>query len=91
MSINLSKKKRDNMLSFLKELKKKMEDKEDLRKLIEIERILQEKKYGLIWEEHKEKTDEILEKNIPILREIEDKKLTNPEKSGGGGYNPLII
>ena len=81
MSINLSKKKRDNMLSFLKELKKKMEDKEDLRKLIEIERI---------WEEHKEKTDEILEKNIPILREIEDKKLTNPEKSGGG-YNPLII
>lgn len=90
MSINLSKKKRDNMLSFLKELKKKMEDKEDLRKLIEIERILQEKKYGLIWEEHKEKTDEILEKNIPILREIEDKKLTNPEKSGGG-YNPLII
>ena len=89
MSINLSKKKRDNMLSFLKELKKKMEDKEDLRKLIEIERTLQEKKYGLIWEEHKEKTDEILEKNIPILREIEDKKLTNPEKSGG--YNPLII
>ena len=50
MSINLSKKKRDNMLSFLKELKKKMEDKEDLRKLIEIERTLQEKKYGLIWE-----------------------------------------
>lgn len=90
MSINLSKKKRDNMLSFLKELKKKMEDKEDLRKLIEIERTLQEKKYGLIWEEHKEKTDEILEKNIPILREIEDKKLTNPEKLGGG-YNPLII
>ncbi len=85
MSINLSKKKRDNMLSFLKELKKKMEDKEDLRKLIEIERTLQEKKYGLIWEEHKEKTDEILEKNIPILREIEDKKLTNPEKLGGGG------
>ena len=78
------------MLSFLKELKKKMEDKEDLRKLIEIERTLQEKKYGLIWEEHKEKTDEILEKNIPILREIEDKKLTNPEKSGGR-YNPLII
>ena len=90
MSINLSKKKRDNMLSFLKELKKKMEDKEDLRKLIEIERILQEKKYGLIWEEHKEKTDEILEKNIPILREIEEKKHTNPQKSGGG-YNPLII
>lgn len=85
MSINLSKKKRDNMLSFLKELKKKMEDKEDLRKLIEIERTLQEKKYGLIWEEHKEKTDEILEKNIPILREIENKKFTNPEKIGGGG------
>ena len=79
------------MLSFLKELKKKMEDKEDLRKLIEIERTLQEKKYGLIWEEHKEKTDEILEKNIPILREIEDKKLTNPEKSGGvQSFNYLI-
>ena len=85
MSINLSKKKRDNMLSFLKELKKKMEDKEDLRKLIEIERTLQEKKYGLIWEEHKEKIDEILERNIPILREIENKKFTNPVKIGGGG------
>lgn len=91
MSINLSKKRRDNMLSFLKELKKKMEDKEDLRKLIEIERTLQEKKYGLIWEEHKEKIDEILERNIPILREIEDKKLTNPEKIGGvDSFNYLI-
>ena len=92
MSINLSKKKRDNMLSFLKELKKKMEDKEDLRKLIEIERTLQEKKYGLIWEEHKEKIDEILERNIPILREIENKKFTNPEKIGGGvdSFNYLI-
>lgn len=92
MSINLSKKKRDNMLSFLKELKKKMEDKEDLRKLIEIERTLQEKKYGLIWEEHKEKIDEILERNIPILREIENKKFTNPVKIGGGvdSFNYLI-
>lgn len=40
-----------------------------------IETALTEKKYGLVFEEHEEEIDKKLIHNIPVFREIEDKKI----------------
>ena len=53
-AINLSKQRREKMISFLEELKKKNSDDESIKALNEIEIQLREKKYGLLWEEHSE-------------------------------------
>lgn len=77
--MNLSKIKREEMLDFLDELRKEHDDKESLRALNEIETALTEKKYGLVWEEHSEKVDEMLEHNIPIFVEDEVRKIVSDE------------
>lgn len=64
---NLSKIKREKMLDYLEKLKEINNDDENIRAITEIENALNEKKYGLVWEEHSEKVDEMLEHNIPIL------------------------
>lgn len=43
--------------------------------LKKIETALTEKKYGLVFEEHEEEIDKKLIHNIPVFREIEDKKI----------------
>lgn len=68
---NLSKIKREKMLDYLEKLKELNNDDENIRAITEIENALNEKKYGLVWEEHLEKVDEELVHNIPIF--IEDK------------------
>lgn len=73
--MNLSKLKRQEMLDFLNFLKSQHTDDESMRAINEIENALTEKKYGLVWEEHSEKVDEMLEHNIPIFVEQEDKKI----------------
>ena len=45
--------------------------------IAEIEKDLKGKKYGLVFEEHKEEIDEILENNIPILKEEHDLFISN--------------
>lgn len=78
---NLSQKKRQRMLDFLGILKKEHTDDESIRAFTEIENLLRDKKYGLVWEEHSERVDKMLEENIPILTEDSDKKISTSTKS----------
>lgn len=71
---NLSKIKREKMLDYLEKLKEINNDDENIRAITEIENALNEKKYGLVWEEHSEKVDEMLEHNIPIFVEDVNRK-----------------
>ena len=49
---NLSKIKCEKMLDYLEKLKEINNDDESIRAITEIENALNEKKYGLVWEEH---------------------------------------
>ena len=77
---NLSKIKREKMLKYLEKLKKINNDDENIRAITEIENALNEKKYGLVWEEHSEKIDEELIHNIPVFVEDEEIIITVYEK-----------
>lgn len=79
---NLSKQKRDELISFIEQLREKHTDDTSLIALNEIENILNEKKYGLVWEEHLERVDEELKHNIPVFTEIKDKKILKENVSG---------
>lgn len=81
---NISQQKRQKMLDFLNKLKEEQQDDDSLRALGEIETALNEKKYGLVWEKHTEKVDEMLENNIPIFKEVMDKKINVDCATGGG-------
>lgn len=84
---NLSQKKRKEMLAYLSELKKMHNDDASIRALNEIETALTEKKYGLVWEEHSEKVDEMLVDNIPVFTEVKEREITADEEEG---YNFLL-
>lgn len=84
---NISQQKRQKMLEFLNKLKQEHQDDDSLRALDEIETVLNEKKYGLVWEKHTEKVDEMLEHNIPVFCEDESKKIVANENDG---YNFLL-
>lgn len=84
---NLSKIKREKMLEYLEKLKVQNNDDENIRAITAIENALNEKKYGLVWEEHSEKVDEMLEHNIPIFIEDETRKITANEDEP---YNFLL-
>lgn len=77
---NLSKMKRDEMIAFLDELKKTHSDDASIRAFNMIENHLREKKYGLVWEEHSEEVDELLEENIPVLTADPERRLCKEEK-----------
>ena len=85
---NLSKIKLQRMLSFLVRLRDDNRDNENALKAInEIENELNEKKYGLVWEEHSERVDEMMVENVPIL--LEDKSREIPTVNDDN-YNFLI-
>lgn len=84
---NLSKIKREKMLDYLEKLKEINNDDENIRAITEIENALNEKKYGLVWEEHSEKVDEMLEHNIPIFVEDVTRKIIANENEA---YNFLL-
>lgn len=84
---NLSKIKREKMIKYLEKLKEINNDDENIRAITEIKNALNEKKYGLVWEEHSEKVDEMLEHNIPIFVEDEKRKIVVDEEEG---YNFLL-
>lgn len=45
----------------------------DVERLTEIKRLLNMKKYGLVWEEHVEEVEEMMKKNIPVFKEDKNK------------------
>ncbi|MDY4362675.1 site-specific DNA-methyltransferase [Lactococcus lactis subsp. lactis] len=61
---------------------------EDIAELTEIHRLLNTKKYGLVWEEHAEKVEEEMKTKIPVFVEDESKKISdNPDSED---YNFLL-
>ena len=78
---NLSQKRRAEMLEYLNHLKEIHTDDESRIALGKIETALTEKKYGLVWEEHEEEVDKQLVHNIPVFREVEDKKILADENA----------
>ncbi|MBQ8680296.1 MAG: site-specific DNA-methyltransferase [Treponema sp.] len=92
MSINLSQQRRAELLSHIEEirafLKKSLYD-ENARQLAsylnDLEREVKGKKYGLVFEEHKESIDETLENHLPVLTEAKDLFVGN-----GGELNFLL-
>ena len=77
---NLSKIKRDKLLSFLEALKEQHNDDESLMKINQIEKELISKKYGLVWEEHEESADIKMRTYIPVFAEDTSRAVIgNPE------------
>lgn len=92
MSTNISKQKRDALLDKINQIKNYIsaapQDKNTANLLAYIGELTKEingKKYGLVFEEHREKIDELLEENAPVLVEQEDLFIDN-----GGEMNFLI-
>lgn len=77
---NLSQEKRKKMIEFLDELKSKCDDDKSIGSLNEIRNHLLDKKYGLVWEEHSEKVEEMLNESIPIFTEDAERKIVRSEK-----------
>ena len=84
---NITKLKREKMISFINELKKTYTDDESIIALNEIENHITEKKFGIVFEEHEEQVDEMLIDNIPVFCEDKDKKVCLDETKP---YNFLI-
>ena len=92
MSTNLSKQKREDLLSKIEEIRNHIKTKlydENAGKLFgylnELVAQINGQKYGLVFEEHRESIDDMLEENLPVL--TEEKKLF---VDGGGELNFLL-
>lgn len=92
MSTNISKEKREILVNKIKQIKQFIEkapqDKNTstlLSYIADIEKDIKGKKYGLVFEEHKENIDSILETHTPVLTEEKDLFIDN-----GGQMNFLI-
>lgn len=83
MSTNISKAKREELLREVAEIRSKLLENKDenteklLVYLSNIEKDIDGKKYGLVFEEHREAVDELLENNVPVLIEDEGLKIDN--------------
>lgn len=92
MSINISKQKRDDLLGKIKEIRTFISSAPQdentgnlLSYLSDLEKDVNGKKYGLVFEEHREKIDEVLDTHTPVLTEDKDLFIDN-----GGQMNFLI-
>lgn len=92
MSTNISKQKREQLVEKIKAIKTFIStapQDENTAQLLtyiaEIEKDIKSKKYGLVFEEHRESIDEIMENNVPVLQEDESLFINN-----GGQMNFLI-
>lgn len=61
---------------------------EDIERLEEIIRIIKDKKYGLVWEKHKEIAEEKMKTNIPVFVEDESRKIIGDPNSNN--YNFIL-
>lgn len=92
MSTNISKQKREDLLNKIKEIRAFIsaapQDENTgnlLSYLSDLEKDVNGKKYGLVFEEHREEIDEILDTHTPVLSENKDLFIDN-----GGQMNFLI-
>lgn len=92
MSTNISKQKREELLNKIKEIRKYISSAPQdentgnlLSYLSDLEKDVNGKKYGLVFEEHREEIDEILDTHTPVLSENKDLFIDN-----GGQMNFLI-
>lgn len=92
MSTNISKQKREDLLIKIKEIRtfisSAQQDKNAgnlLTYLSDLEKDVNGKKYGLVYEEHREEIDEVLDTHTPVLTENKDLFIDN-----GGEMNFLI-
>ena len=92
MSTNISKQKRDDLISKIKAIRAYISaapQDENTGKLLaylsDLEKDVNGKKYGLVFEEHREGIDQILEENTPVLTEQANLLLDN-----GGEMNFLL-
>lgn len=79
MSTNISKKKRDDLLDKIKQIRAFIaaapQDENTgnlLSYLSDLEKDVNGKKYGLVFEEHREEIDEVLDTHTPVLTEDAD-------------------
>lgn len=85
---NLSQAKRLRMLEFLQKIKEEHKDDDSiLMALGEIESELTTKKYGLVWEQHDEAVDIMMQDGIPVFTEDMDREITC---AAGGVYNFIL-
>lgn len=92
MSTNISKQKREELLNKIKEIRKYISSAPQdentgnlMSYLSDLEKDVNGKKYGLVFEEHREEIDEILDAHTPVLSENKDLFIDN-----GGQMNFLI-
>ena len=92
MSTNISKQKREDLLNKIKEIRTfiaSAPQDENTGNLIsylsDLEKDVNGKKYGLVFEEHREEIDEVLDTHTPVLTEEKDLFIDN-----GGQINFLI-
>lgn len=86
MSINISKKKRDDLIAKIGEIRTYISSAPQdentgnlLSYLAELEKDVNGKKYGLVFEEHREEIDEVLATHTPVLSEEKDLFIDNGE------------
>ena len=92
MSTNISKQKRQDLLNKIKDIRNYIaaapQDENTgnlLSYLSDLEKDVNGKKYGLVFEEHREEIDEVLDTHTPVLTEDKDLFIDN-----GGQMNFLI-
>lgn len=92
MSTNVSKEKRNLLIKKIEDIKTFIQSSPQddntaqlLTYISDIEKDIKGKKYGLVFEEHREGIDEVLENNLPVLTEDADLFIDN-----GGQMNFLI-
>lgn len=92
MSTNVSKEKRNILIKKIEDIKTFIQSSPQddntaqlLAYIADIEKDIKGKKYGLVFEEHREGIDELLENNLPVLTEDADLFIDN-----GGQMNFLI-
>ncbi|MBE7039594.1 MAG: site-specific DNA-methyltransferase [Ruminococcaceae bacterium] len=77
---NLSQIKRQRLIDFLNKIREEhREDDTALIAINEIESELNDKKYGLVWEEHQEQVDVEMLTKVPVFSEQADKEITADE------------
>lgn len=78
---------KQSLASLIRESKELNNDqKADLLQLLN-----EQKRYGLVWEEHKEDAEELLTENIPILIEETSKRIISSPRGGQEGADHILI
>ena len=52
--------------------------------------LINTKKYGLVWEDKPEDAEELLRTHLPVLREVEERRITPPQPSPKGREKHIV-